>query len=99
MENYKVDYYGNGKIESESYYNNGEHHRENLPAVIWYHENGKIESEYYYLCGEEYDKDEFDNIMNISNKIKLDSILAIMNIKHKSKYIRNICQEVINERL
>jgi len=60
------------KIESECYYNSkDERHRLDGPTVIWHHKNGGIISEYYYLNGNEYEKEEFNKLININRNLKL----------------------------
>jgi len=44
----KREYYENGNIKSEKYFQNNQLHREDGPAESWHHENGQIESEDYY---------------------------------------------------
>ena len=45
-----ITYYENGEIRSESWYFNGEEHRENdQPAVIVYDEDGEIKSQSWYF--------------------------------------------------
>ena len=91
-----ISYY-NGKISYEYWYKDNKRHRGNdKPAVIWYN-NGKILSEEWYLNGEEYSKDEYLKLIKLAKEIKKDLTLAILYIRHKSNYIKSICQEVINE--
>ena len=49
MTNPIIYHHENGKIASESYYLNGNLHREDGPAYIHYHKNGNISSENYFL--------------------------------------------------
>ena len=42
-------------IVRKMYYLNGESHREDGPAELWYDEDGNIEYEYFYLNGIECD--------------------------------------------
>ena len=52
------EYYNNGKIRRERYYNtNNELHRENEPAWIDYFENGNIKSMDYYINGDTHRED------------------------------------------
>ena len=52
-----VDKYLNGNIAHEIYYLNGNRHRENAPADIFYYENGLPHMEFYHLNGEYHRED------------------------------------------
>jgi antitoxin component YwqK of YwqJK toxin-antitoxin module len=53
----KKDYYSNGNIYSKSYYINGERHREDGPAFIYYNEDGNIHYEAYYINEKKHRED------------------------------------------
>jgi antitoxin component YwqK of YwqJK toxin-antitoxin module len=55
----KKDYYSNGNIYCESYYINGERHREDGPAFVSYdYDTGSIvEVEVYYINGKHHRED------------------------------------------
>jgi len=46
-----IDYYSNGKISSEYWYQNCRPHRKDKPAVIAYYPNGNINYERWYVNG------------------------------------------------
>ena len=54
----ETKYYDDGSIFSEHYYLNGESHREDGPASIYYHRDGSIKEEYYFLNDKELTKQE-----------------------------------------
>jgi len=47
----------NGKVAIECYYNNGQKHRENGPAVIIYNNDGGVNISHYYLRGVRHRED------------------------------------------
>lgn len=53
----KIDYYDNGRVAYEWYYNEHGFHRENLPACKYYYPNGNIDFEAYYINGEHHRED------------------------------------------
>ena len=60
-------YYKNKKIEKETYYQCGNLHRLDGPAVIWYYENGSIKKEDFWVNGKEISK---ERLIELSVDIK-----------------------------
>ena len=46
------DFHDTGEILRETYRQNGQHHRTDGPAVIWYYKTGQISAEHYVVLGE-----------------------------------------------
>jgi hypothetical protein len=46
-----VEYYENGKIQSQSWCINGQFHNKNGPAFIYYYDNGQILYQLWYING------------------------------------------------
>lgn len=54
----KVSYYPNKQVNKVRYFNSdGDHHREDGPAQLWYQENGKIYQEIYQKNGQLHRED------------------------------------------
>ena len=51
MTNPKRKYYPDGKLHIETWYQNGECHREDGPAILYYFESGEISLEYWFQNG------------------------------------------------
>ena len=49
MDNPRREYYDNGQLASEVYFENGAPHRTDGPAIANWHENGQIEREVYIM--------------------------------------------------
>ena len=88
----------NNNIDRKCWYINGRRHRENGPAIITYSLNGYVDSKYYYLDDVWFqDDEEYYKIIELKNKLKSNKNLCLLNIKHKNKFIREKCRELLKD--
>ena len=90
-----ICYNQDGIKDYESWYKDGEFHRLDGPAYTRYYEDGNKDYEEWNLCGQGYTESEHKELVELAKSIATRD-MAILNIRHSSKYIRLKCQEVLN---
>jgi hypothetical protein len=76
----------------------GEPHRLDGPSCVHFDQNTfEVLQVMWAIHGIYYDtKSEHDAVIELGEDIKRSRDLAIMHIKHPSKYITGVCQEILN---
>ena len=78
----------------------GRLHRLDGPAYTTYYSDMVESSNSYYINGDEISPEDYVFTVKLGYQLKRgkDRNLALLNIKHEYKYIREICENILSEK-
>jgi hypothetical protein len=90
-----IQYSNGGLVDFEYWFIHGYSHREDGPADIEYYMSDRSVNKRWFLWGRLYYEIEHGDLVALGKSI-VSINDAILNCRHKSRYIRMKCQEVLN---